>query len=127
MGIRQSPSHCSSQNLSFNTLIMDSFLLLTSILVLSLSKIICEPNPQTGFRSLEYVLFRRLRTFPPSSGPLLYMGLSWVPLRKSSLWSSSTRFESPITLKCLTPIWPWLARSDRLHILPCCLNRKILI
>ena len=44
MGIHQSPLHYSSWNFSFNISIMDSFLLLTSTLVLSSSNIIYEPS-----------------------------------------------------------------------------------
>ena len=44
IGNRQSSLHCSSWNLSFKVLIIDSFLLPTSILVLPLLKIICKPN-----------------------------------------------------------------------------------
>ena len=95
MGIRQSPLHYSSWNFSFNISIMDSFLLLTSTLVLSPSNIICEPSVAstfaTDFRSSRHVLFQRLKTSLPSSGSLLCMGLGWVPLGRSSplVWQTT--------------------------------------
>ena len=91
-GLRQSPSHYSSWNLSFNISTIDSFLLPTSILVLSLQKLFVSlvllVHLQTDFHSLKHVLSRRLKTFPPSFGPLLYKGLGWVLLGRSSPWLS---------------------------------------
>ena len=118
MGIRQSPSHCSSWNLSFNISIMDFFLLLTFTLVLSLLNIIYELSAASAstnrFSFLGACSISKVENFSFIFWAIALYGARLGSFReKLSLVWQTTKFESPNTLKCLTPISRAVASSIR--------------
>ena len=133
MGICQSPSHHSSWNLSFNISIIDSFLLLTSILLLSASKIIYELKAANTFTNrfsfLGVCSISNVENFSSIFWVIALFGVRLGSFKeKLPLVWQTTKFESPITLICLILISKAMAsRLDRLYILSCCSNRGILI
>ena len=118
MGIRQSPSPCSSRNFSFNTSMMDSSLLLTSILVLLLLKIIYEPSAANAFANrfsfLGACSISKVENFSSILWAIaLYRARLGSFKEKLPLAWQKTKFKSPNTLKCLTPISRVVASSVR--------------
>ena len=109
MGIRQSLSHHSSRNLSFNISIIDFSFLLTTTLVLSSSNIICKPSAANAsvnqFSFLGACSILKVENFSSIFQAIALHGARLGSFReKIPLAWQTTRFKSPITFKCLTLI-----------------------